>query len=377
MVIQLDSSINDGLEDLTDDEWSALVNLALAAREGQHYVVAPRALADRLSSHASLGPRERSLYKSLSERYATVAGMVSVVKVKIRVTRCLTHRKQRSGDILEIILPLEFFSTTTSIQPPILLCENLNDCVLLWEMARVFGREIGLGTINPKLELRQGGGQTIATVAEHELARRARLLLVVVDSDRVTPKGGLGQTAKGALEVFSKSDSVLGDLLILNARELENLLPDAFYLDEFANHAIYGNSTAFLTAMIGLGCGEARLYLDVKRGLLLSEILSCDSRPPDHERIWGAVVGCVADGRFPHCQSHRVCADGGVCATPKSCCCILVRSFGGSLLAKGTTAFQHNGRMLWRTLPSCLKAAISEVARPIFEWGCAAPFQPS
>jgi hypothetical protein len=377
MLIQLDDSLRESIEELTQPEWDGLINLAVAAREGHHFLIAPRALAETLSKQTTLGLRERTLYKTLNDRYSTLAGMANQVSFRVRVTRDLVANRVVRGAIVEITLPLSVFSSTTAIQPAILLCENLDDCELIYEFVRAFAHAERLGAIKTSLEMRSGGGSTTADVAGAVLSAGKRMLVAVVDSDRVSPCGALGGTASNTLREFNNWGSPTGELIILKARDLENLLPDEFYRNEFSHDADHGSSVAFLTALADSNCGDARLHIDIKKGLVLKDILAGPSRPQDFGNVWGTVVNRVEERRLPCSEACVTCADADSCSSPEACGCILTRSNSANLLSRGSVGFRRNGRDWWRTLPHWLKTPANELARTVFDWGCAGAFQPS
>lgn len=377
MLIQLDDSLRESLAELTQPEWDGLINLAVAAREGHHFVIAPRALAETLSRQATLGVRERTLYKALKDRYSTLAGMVNQVNFRVRVTRDSVPDRVVRGSVVEITLPLSFFSSITAIQPAILLCENLDDCDLIYEFARAFAHTARLGAIKTSLEKRPGGGSTTANVAHAILRDCKRMLVAVVDSDRESPGGALGSTAAETRRIFDSCRLATGELIILKARDLENLLPDEFYRNEFSQDGDHSGSVAFLTALADSNCGSARLHIDVKNGLVLGDILTGPNRPQDFDSVWGVVVNRVAERRIPCSEECVTCAGAESCRSPDACGCILTRSNSSKLLSRGSVGFRRNGRDWWRALPNWLRAPASELARTVFDWGCAGPFQPS
>jgi len=377
MLIQLDESLLGSLGELSQPEWDGVINLAVAAREGHHYLIASRALAAALSHKTEMGPRERALYKALSDRHSTIAGMASQVRMRARVTRDLVAERVTVSGITEIRIPLSFFSSTVATQPAILLCENLDDCNLIHEMARLFARAENMGAIRTNLDMRSGGGSTTADVADGILANGRRLLLTVVDSDRETPDGALGDTAKSARSVFRERNLATGEILILDGRDLENLLPDEFYRSEFENDLDHSVSVAFITALDGAGCSGARLHIDVKKGLTLDKLLMRKNPPQDFQAVWGVVAVRVSQGGLPCSAACVACASAASCLNPLACACILTQPNGGALLSRGVQAFRQHGREMWRTLPGCLKSAVNDVARSAFDWGCATAFQPS
>jgi len=281
-----------------------------------------------------------------------------------------------TGSVEEIRVPLNYFSTTTSIQPTIILCENLDDCELMVEMAKLYARNENFAGLKVKLDRRPGGGSTITPTAESILSEGERLLLTFVDSDRKSPAGSLGKTALEAKKKFDTLQPLLAQLVILDAKDLENLLPDEFYRTEMEKHLDHAKSSVFLGALAGVGCHHARLYIDIKKGLKLgqlwdSDYLSC----PDYDAVWGVLIEKIIEEKIAVSQQCRNCADSGKCCIPKTCACLLTCGNSLTLLKLGSESWRRNGRDLWKTMPDSMLSAVKKVSRITFEWGCAGSFQ--
>jgi len=313
----------------------------------------------------------------IKERYSTIAVMTDQVRVWARVSHDISPERVVLGKNEEIRLPLSFFATTAAIQPTILLAENLDDCYLIYEMARALARSIGLGSVKTTFDNRPGGGSTTHQVAEDLLNLMNRLLIAVVDSDKETPGGAIGNTARDTRKVFHDLSPEIGQLVIVRGRDLENLLPDAFYRDNFIHHVDHGQSAAFITALESAGCGLARLHIDIEQGLTLNVLLREAGVPNDFENVWGKVVIAVSGQQLPASQGCVACALAGYCANPAACGCVLTRGNSMDLLSIGAEAWRRNGREFWRTLPHCIESAFMEVARAAFDWGCASSLQPT
>lgn len=375
MLIQLDDSICEGLATLSDEEWDALRNLAVAVKEGLHYLVVPRVLSALLSRDERLGLRERVIYREMNDRHSTNAVMAKNVITSVRLIRGVVPERIKISGRTEIRMPLAFFSMSKSSQATILLAENLSDCKLLRELTRAFVKSEGLGSARICFDDCLGGGATTSVLAEDIIKENRRLMFSVVDSDRQTPFGSLGSTALTIQRVYNSLLPVNADLHILRCRELENLMPDDFYVDEFGSHSDHKLSVDFLLSLLGSGCDNARLHVDIKRGLLLKDVFMSPGMPSDFEAVWGPLAQAVADGRLPVSAGCRDCAIAEKCAKPAECSCVLMRSNGANLLERGRTVWERRSRELWNNLPYCLKQALAELCRSLFDWGCAAPKQ--
>ena len=377
MLISLDESLVEGVGAFDAVEWDALNNLAVAAREGRHFLLAPRSLAASLAEHPMIGARERAFYRMLSERFSTLAAVTAAVSISIRVDRDSAPNRIVIGDRVQIRLPLGFFRTTRSVQSVILVAENRDDCVIIYEMTRAFARTKRVAAVQTSLEFLPGGGSQTYEVADDVLRAGERLVVVVVDSDRETPAGALGDTARNARRIFRERDRAFAELLILRARDLENLLPDDFYTLELGADQHHRDSIAFITNLNGAGCETARLHIDIERGLRLRALLHPERAPDDFADVWGPVVSALRDSKLPSTIGHRQCAKDELCGENGDCNCILTRENGADILPMAEVSFQRRGRELWESMPKFMESAASEMTRLIFDWGCASTPQAS
>jgi hypothetical protein len=119
-------------------------------------------------------------------------------------------------------VPLNYFANDLFLRSAHLICENDNDFDVYIAFGRAAIRALFPGcTISA--ESRAGGGGGTAGVLQRLLADPNPIGLCILDSDKEHIGGAEGATAKGCRHVFTEGWRV--DLVVLKARELENLIP--------------------------------------------------------------------------------------------------------------------------------------------------------
>lgn len=129
----------------------------------------------------------------------------------------------------EIALP--FFKNTSAIQPPILLCEHLNDTRFYFALCQEF---FGVSFINTK-NGQGAGGSAVAESLEQIVKGGDRFCLCIVDSDKKCADDIDGGTYKAILNKHLTPQPFYS-VYKLNVHEIENLIPfcliDSFIKEE-------------------------------------------------------------------------------------------------------------------------------------------------
>ncbi len=238
-------------------------------------------------------------------------------------------------------------------------------------MARVYAHNHGARAIRTCLEATPGHGGNTGGFVQTRLAEGLRFMLVVVDSDKSSPQAALGTTASQVRRVFDSSSNNISKLIILKAHELENLLPDSFYLLPLQEHQSHLSSLGFLNHLHRTSCVLARLYIDIKGGTTLEDMLSLQSRAQDHNSVWGPVLEALRQNRIPSPHNVQQCLVVGVCSRANLCECILASPNGSELLVLGETYLKRNAAEAWNSMPLYLRDVFEEIAKTAFDWGFA------
>lgn len=230
MIIQFDLSLISDLNDLNTVEWGALDLLARCHGEGKHLLVIDRPLAISLASnHELLSPYSRSVYHRVSQKASTYPPEhLSRTSNAILVCKDSSNlaRSAKQSNANQIPVSLAWFSQSERIQPSHLICEHISDCNVYIALAAKYLNHITLRGMSLSFRKVSGGGHAIDDVIRHTLADHSPALCIV-DSDKDSSSSvAVGKTAQDARKSFMKSQHDKACFVMLDARELENLLPD-------------------------------------------------------------------------------------------------------------------------------------------------------
>lgn len=161
-------------------------------------------------------------------------------------------------------LSIDFFKNSSTIQPPTLLCENLNDTQFYFALCEEY---FGVDYLNKK-NARGGGGSSTADNLEQIVNNKDSFCLCIVDSDIKYPGSGNGGTYdaivnKGLIpyptyEVFK-----------LFVHEIENLIP----IEIIGKHIKKKDDRVFSKRLKAIDKGgDVLKYYDIKEGIKLSAI---------------------------------------------------------------------------------------------------------
>lgn len=115
---------------------------------------------------------------------------------------------------------IDFFRKTSAIQPPILLCEDLDDTEFYFALCKEYFGERYINTTNG-----QGGtGSSVADALEHIVNNNDRFCLCIVDSDIRYPGAPDGGTYEAVQNKMLDPNSTY-KVHKLGVHEIENLIP--------------------------------------------------------------------------------------------------------------------------------------------------------
>ncbi|MCM5526724.1 hypothetical protein, partial [Xanthomonas hortorum] len=205
---------------------------------------------------------------------------------------------------IDWVVPLSSFSDTNLLESTILVVEHMYDYQVILFLAQIHLREkgiFGMGGLR-FTPVSGGGGGTSLTLVVHQ-RNSSSLGLCVVDSDRPHVHGALGSTAKSCRKSFS--NSWRWSLHILNARELENVVPPELYAqsdvgDRIVRRELYNEKNWPLHG-----------FMDIKKGDRLCRFRNLNIGDKSHEATHSALSAVSWDS---------ICANLG-CSDEKCTMC--------------------------------------------------------
>lgn len=204
-------------------QFDAVENMGEAGFAGRHLVVGDRGALDLITSDNRLSRKAMAYYKSVKAKYSQIAVLRGFIP-KVNVSAdCYSPLK---GD--EWTVPLDSFRTDDAVEKALVIVEHMYDYKVISGLASAYLRGLGAGgwvgvSLTP---VSGGGGGSSLTLSVHQNNKRS-LGICVVDSDRPHIRGPLGSTARGCAKIYD--DRWGWRLHVINARELENIVPPEIY----------------------------------------------------------------------------------------------------------------------------------------------------
>lgn len=210
------------LADLSERELLGIEHLGIAAFRGRHFLIGSRALLDKLGDTHGLSRFAQVAFKRIAQRYATFAAVRPVGDAL--VVRRDVNEEERHGR--EIVLPLSRFAEHIWTEQVEILCEDLSDARLYYELAQRALQYSPYRGLHLSLRPCGGGGTNIWDELEQRKSD-GRLAVCVVDSDRWHETDSLGDVARRCLAVV-RNVLFRIQVFILPARMIENAFPTAW-----------------------------------------------------------------------------------------------------------------------------------------------------
>ena len=371
MLFAIDGSLADPLEAgsrPTDAIIDAVSNLALARREGKHLVFADRRTLRACAESAWLSDRVRRVFNHLLDNLPQMKTYLENLPRRVEVLAADGIFESRSQSGCKVIrISASYLSDSSILQAAVFLGENLTDTRFYRQLAEIYGSWSKLGNVTLRCEPHGGGGQTTCDEYLSIRSRRNRLCLCIVESDRKTPCDGLGGTARAAQGVHNSGVQPLCELIVLSARAVENIIPTRMY-----EQAVWGDNARmagvlFLEDLESSEFTDARLYLDVKGGLRLGEILHAPEASAFRE-YWGPVAAraqATARDVDPGCWSEPKCN------CPRDCCCVVAHGMGESILEHVTDFLESkSNHKKAEMVREPLKEKWESIGEVIVAWCC-------
>jgi len=359
MLFVLDKSLAENLE--SPDVQKALLYIAIGRREGKHLIFSEDFKTMKaFAGHEGLTSDTREIYQNVFNRLSTLKSFSETVVRRVRVVA--KHQdifwRDMSGGKKEIIVSASLIDDSSFIQPTILLCENQKDCELCQIMAQT--------SMNGKIrsEHRSGGGSQIYPTYKEIQDRGNRFCLCFVDSDRKYPGCPLGTTAR-PFEEMPKT-SKLCEFEIIEAREIENLIPTAMFDKVSDPNRI--RCISFLEKLECSPIADARRFIDLKNGLKGRDYFGLLSHNADSAAYWQKFFNTINSW----INISESCLNNQACDKSKSenCACIIMYGLGEHILEAVIEMLNKQSPQKISEMTAALKPYWQEYGELISAWCC-------
>jgi hypothetical protein len=336
----------------------AFSNLAAARLYGNHIVSGDSGLLSKLSQWRLLSSQDQSIYRRILDAdYPKLAQL----RARLGFVCHVNAAGVMPGGTMDIVRPIAHFAKDQSTAATFLLCENIVDWRFYTYVAKIFVRADVATGINISSTPIPGGGATSPAVFSH-FAHLPMFLAGVVDSDRLTISGRLG-------EVASSFDSNGTRVLIPACCSVENFLPDFFLQQAVSKNLLSGPLLADIK-LIYQNSDEARAFFPLKKKFTNRYLKNLTD--PVSKNFWHLFMS--SNPNFSS-RVNSSCHIGTFCSKELSkaeCDCVLFEGVSSKLvknimdsqiIERGSGWYQH--------LAPNEKGLIADAGKFIFNWCCA------
>ncbi|ANC06739.1 MULTISPECIES: hypothetical protein [Bacillus cereus group] len=396
MLIKIDDTVIQQIKsklhsiNITSPEVKALNNIATAIKEGFHIISASLDTLEFLYKFDLLEHDSKRMYFSVFSKFTYLSSYEQFCEdcILIKDSSCIFNRTNTVTNKTVFEIPIDYFSHLVSILPTILLSEDMSDCEFYEKIAKKYITE-NHHKVNAhlKFDLRSGGGSGSYKTYQYEI-NKGHLVLAISDSDKTYPTDKIGSTLLMLRRTYnSHRHNKITELLELDVREKENLIPPSLYL---LCHNVY--SKEFLLKLCKIENShihqEKLRYIDLKDGITAkslktnierksylegffydaSDLIACtfeeiDSRDDEFlimQGIGGNLDKFSTDVLDDGLEKKLAQKKGVSLHTPIPE--YVIKELEGNILKK---------QKLFDELPGYLKADWEKLSKKIISWGCA------
>lgn len=339
----------------------ALENLLTARRELKHIVYIPPEEVPKIKHLGPISADSAEVVEWVVGRFAEYEGLRTILSHVVIASAGPSNLKPVQGQTL-IEVDLKIFEDTSMIQPSVLMCEDLKDCLFYTVMTEVWlSQRKDMQRLRLCLDPKGGGGTGIgnefAVVVEKGVT-----ILAIADSDRLCKGAPIADDSPAGLLSRVPLKSGLQRSLHLECRNIENVISDELYKAALAAADSARILDYFDELYALLPDKEWRQHAHLKAGQKMLELNTLPTNCPCRT-VWQRYV----DELMPN-----GCPTLGACTKKENCNCIIIAGVGPAAHKQVTVWLRkyRPRRELFELFQHSLFLE-EKVAIAISAWGCA------
>lgn len=295
MIFYIDSSVASRARSgsMTDEEVEGIQQLASAYRYGKHIILSKRETLIALAECSFFSQATKAIMKIVHNRLSTSYSISEQVSFLVRVVSGQAV-DALSGVSLLVDVELDRIAGEDMASLVRVYVEDINDQHTYQAILQSVLKARGLFGLRIMPGYENGGGSNTAKNFRRAV-ESGQHAICIVDSDRKYAGALPDGTARLVLKT-ARDLGVESRCLVLDAHEVENLVPPEFY----RNCASNSEQKAVISTLAELEVRmpDVYLYFDYKEGLKKCDVGKCQYM----QAYWGGVStcsGCGAKGREP------------------------------------------------------------------------------
>lgn len=339
-------------------------NLLLGYIEGNHLLFIKPSTVEKIETiyGTLMDERMKAQFVHYQEKFmieSKVAYNLVNYAIKI-VPQEIEEKKVKYRNKTIGYLHTDKFLTSANVQKTVLLCENTSDGKIYTIFSKEFLKYKN-SNLKVKLKIENGGGNTTAPTFKSKIDQNEDLCLCILDSDKKYPgDSSLGETSQRVKRETSRSLTPKNDFIIIEeARELENILPEGFYYKKYSEDV---NKEPIFNKLDSLRSIDKRLifFLDMKKGLKHYDIRKFTE------------LSCITHDRITY-NSEPICSTEEYCRKRDDCNCRIIEGFGNNILSDFIKFYNNSHQEIELIINSSdiyFKKIWLYISKLIFSWGC-------
>jgi hypothetical protein len=272
MLFKLSDQLNENIikspEGLPDEVCCMLNILALSVRSGEHYFFSNRKVLKCLSTLDRLDDISKRVFNYLYSNSSELKRIESIVSLRaiLDFSDVIVCEVCSETGCKSIYIPIGELIDLHFIRATRLLCEDLNDTKLYEWITKYYLTKNSLRHIKINLNPQGGGGRNIERAFESIIDSRSEFCLCIVDSDKKSPDNDFGNTCKALQQHHNREEHFVCDIIPLDTREAENLVP-FYFIENIYNEDCNYTEVISIHKDFFSKQNEARDYFDFKNGV--------------------------------------------------------------------------------------------------------------
>ena len=319
-------------QSITDAEIDGLNSLALSRKRGLNFVIGNRDVLRKLADSSLLSQESKATFQliySEQTRWNNLLSQQSFIVTLCGAEQELTSYKQ--NEITFLVVPLNKFLTYYLDSKVNVVAEHLRDIRFYRAMVKSYLNKHNIRGVNLTFRHVLGGGNTTFEVVKQHYNKNDGVSICILDSDLKYPQDNIGATAQKVLDIIPDTD--YSRALVLNSRELENIIPFLIF-DEVLSNLKYQPALTKLKTIKNLTLNNESpiKYVDFKKGIKLAQTNQTGSQTS--KSFWTDVL--TQAGLFQECTNQN-------CGENSKCNCQIIHGFGSDLLEHCVNYIEQHG----------------------------------
>ncbi|MFH0273032.1 hypothetical protein [Vibrio jasicida] len=357
MIIELDDSIAECADSLSEDERSAIREIASSRRKGINFIIGRKSTIASFTNVHWLDADTRSLFRKVYNDQTRWFNFLTQVNFRVRLTKTTTVISHlQEGETQVLVAPLASVLTYGLQNQPIIIAEDYTDIDFYEHMTRSYLKSKRVASVNCSYFPMPGGGKNTYRAVLRTVNKNLGISFCILDGDYEFPGDSMGDTAQNVVDIANQLPPFpYSKFKVLSVREAENIIPISTLnkiLQSKANKITVTKLTSLRDCSVN---GEQPIkYVDFKKGLKKHLANSnCDST----KKYWSKAI--ELSGLDKQCNSGE-----SECNSVRKCGCQLVEGLGSDLLKSAVEHFSDHP-LNYKELDSYIKTEWDDICEAL------------